>query len=105
MMYRLASLLFRKKTSFVGNEERDYKQIRLLRKNGLPKEFSEFEHDKICIIDLKTGNQSTKLYHSINLTFLFVFGFRIDYDACKKEAERIRKEIDRSKTTDLIAGI
>lgn len=103
-VYRLASLLIRKRSSIVGysikGEEYDY-----LKHKGLPKEISEFKHDKVYIIDMNTGNQSKELYQAIDNVLLWVFGLQIDYEACKKEAERIRKEIERNKTVDLFAGI
>jgi len=103
-VYRLASLLIRKRSSIVDysikGEEYDY-----LKHKGLPKEISEFKHDKVYIIDMNTGIQSKELYQAIDNVLLWVFGLQIDYEACKKEAERIRKEIERNKTVDLFAGI
>ncbi len=109
-IYSLARLLKEKKAPVVLHEkERDYEDFFLLRDEGFPKEMNEFEHEKICVIDVKTGFQSKELYHAIDVALLcsygYGLGFRIDYEACKKEAERIKKEIDRSKTADLISGI
>ena len=104
-MYRLARLLIGKKSFVVDREERDYEDFFHLSTNGLPKEISEFEHDKVCFIDVKTGSQSKELYHAIDVLLCSAWGFRIDYEACKKEAERIKKEINRNITADLIFGI
>lgn len=104
-MYGLARLLNEKKASVVGFEKGAYKDYLQLREDGFPKEISEFEHDKVCFIDVKTGNQSKELYHATNILPYWYLGICIDYDACKKEAERIKKEIDQNNTVDLTSGI
>lgn len=110
--YLLANLLFRKNSSIVidfsygsFDDIKKFKEYMRVTRNGLPKEISEFEHDKVYFIDIKTGSQSKQLYRAIDIQLSWIFQRRINYDACKKEAERIKKEIDRSKATDLTHGI
>ncbi len=110
--YHLASLLFKKNSSVViefsyGSfyDRKSFKEYMRVTRNGLPKEISEFGHDKVYFIDIKTGSQSKQLYQAIDIQLSWIFRYRINYDACKKEAERIRKENERNKTIDLIAGI
>ncbi|MBR5725502.1 MAG: NACHT domain-containing protein [Muribaculaceae bacterium] len=100
----LSILLLRKKSPIVDREE-DSDAFDHLHEKGFPKEISEYEHGKLHVIDSRTGSQSEVLYNSINKVLLYLFGKRTNYEACKKEVERIRKEIDQSKTSDLTDGI
>ncbi len=101
----LSKLLFRKKASIIDKNIVYFIEYYNININGFPKEIREFEHNKVCYIDIKTGNQSNELYQAIDIMLLRSFRFRINYEACKKEAERINNEIHRNNTVDLISGI
>ena len=103
--YHLARLLLSKKSPVVVSVNNDKEYDQLMHEGVTKEEISQLEHDKVHIIDVKTGSQSEVFYNSINTVFLNLFGLRTNYEACKKEVERIRKEIDQSKTSDLIDGI
>ena len=102
--YHLADLLFRKKASIVDRNLVYFIEYNM-NKKGFPKDISAFEHDKVCYIDIKTGNQNKELYQAIDFMLLRAFRHRINYETCKKEAERIDNEIKRNATVDLISGI
>ena len=71
-----------------------YNSIMEMRR-GAPKEISQLEHNKVHVVDVKTGDQSNELYGSINTVINF-FGKLLSYEGCKKEVERIKNEIAES---------
>ena len=102
----MIELLYRKKSSIIdvlGVASIVYHQ---LEEEGLPIEFSEYEQDMVYDINSKTGNQSNELYEGINRMLIQYFGSLLNYEACKKEIERIRKEMTQSEDISvLLTGI
>lgn len=102
-----ARLLLSKGVSIV-TEPRGSDAYRKLLNDGFPQEVSLLEHYRSYVAVIETGYQSDEFYKGINLILLKYFKSDVicDYEACKKEVERIRKEIDKSKnTSDLLFGI
>lgn len=104
--YHLAELLYRKNTSFIsvsGSAHNEYHQLRVI---GMPEEICKFEHDKVHVINSKTGEQSPELYKGINLMLTQYFKALLDYEACNMVVKKILKEIVLSDDiSDLLVGI
>lgn len=108
----LIKLLFRKKPSLgvsLGNCESGIEVYEELRKRWLFKENNILKYDKIYIIDSRTGDKNEETYKFCSL-IMGVYRFwdidHIDYEACKREVERIKKEIAQSDdSSGLLVGI
>ena len=95
--YRMVQLLSRKKSVIVAKIRGGYYAHRKLEEECLPSAIRKYEHNRVFIIDSSIGDQSNELYNGLNMMIIQYFDELIDYEACKKEAEKIRKEIARSK--------
>ena len=99
----LVTLLNRKSLINVRRTNKFEEQIKW-RANGFPEVFCGFERDKVYAVNVKTGCENELLYDSV--TQLIVGRWQLDYEACKKEVERIRHEIDKSNDpSGLLDGI
>ena len=105
--FKLRRLFSRKKSFIFAISSGVREEVHKLEATGFPKKLGQFEHDKVHVIDVNTGNYSDELYHDINLALFDILGSRFYiYENFKKEVKRISKEIDQSKNaTDLLDGI
>jgi hypothetical protein len=63
----------------------------------LPIITDSFEQDVIYDVDMRIGDNNDKTYAAINDMIVPIEWKTLDYQACKKEVERIHKEIDQIK--------
>ena len=64
--------------------------------NDLWSIYNGFEPNEVYKIDVKTGNESEVLYGAIN-HLIAIREFNLNYESCRAEAERIKKEMAQSK--------
>ena len=98
--------LFREKSILQNRKIFSHEAYEQIKENGI-QIISGFEPDKVIIIDLRTGDQNQKMYYAINFFISAMTNYEgFDYMACRKESERIRKEISLcNDPSDLLAGI
>lgn len=98
-------MLLYKKTPLIFSRMRyldKYKAFKSLNVYG----DGSIEHYNAYLVDVKTGQESEGMYDAINQLIFRYKQVYLNYEACKKEVERIKMEIAHSKdATDLLAGI